>query len=87
MGQSPFTGAFDQEQIEMIEKAMLRAWEVVAYIDHIPDTAEDRKLLASCIVDEAMTGEENDVRLVNNAIVRFRAQRLRKTVQARKQPA
>jgi hypothetical protein len=73
MGTASVKGAFNQEQIAILEKAMMRAWEVIAYIDDIPDTAEERKLLASCIVDAALTGEENHMKLVNDAIFRFRA--------------
>jgi hypothetical protein len=84
MGQSPHVGAFNQEQIEILEKAMLRAWEVIAYTDDIPDTPVDRKLLASCIIDAAMTGEENHIKLANDAIFRFRVHKGGERVRARK---
>jgi len=64
---------FNQAQIEMLEKAMLRAWEVIGYVYDVADTEEDRKLLASCIVDAALAGEEDHIKLVNDAIFRFRA--------------
>ena|SRR5689334_23947112 len=72
MGTASIKGAFNQEQIAILEKAMVRAWEVIAYFDDIPDTPGQRKLLASCIVDAALTGEVNHMKLVNDAIFRFR---------------
>jgi len=85
MGRSPpLDGAFDQEQIDRMEKAIERAWEIISYIDCVPETEDDKKLLASCVLTEAKAGQENHIKLVNNAIVRFRAQRARKAVQGRK---
>jgi hypothetical protein len=80
----PFDGEFDQEKIDRIEMAIERAWEVISYIDRVPETEDDKKLLALCVLTEAKAGQENHIKLVNNAIVRFRAQRARKAVQSRK---
>ena len=75
MGQSkPFTDSFDQNQIEMIERAFERAWSVIRYDEH-GDDAEARSLLSLCVLNEARSGEESHLNLVNRAILQFRQQR------------
>lgn len=77
MGQSkPFTDAFDQSQIEMIEQAVERAWSVVRF-DVQGEDAAARELLSLCVLSEAKNGEENHLKLVNKAIVNFRRERAR----------
>lgn len=61
--------------MDLLEKAMKSAWNVLSEVDKIADTAENRKLLASCVVDEAVAGKINYTELVNGAIARFREQR------------
>jgi hypothetical protein len=66
--------SFDQNQIEMIVRAIERAWSVIRYDDHGEDE-QARSLLSLCVLNEARSGEENHVTLVNRAIVQFRQQR------------
>jgi hypothetical protein len=74
MGQSkPLTDSFDQKQIEMINLATERAWSVIRYDEHGED--EKARLLSLCVMNEARTGEEDHVNLVNRAILQFRRQR------------
>jgi hypothetical protein len=70
-----FVDSFDQIRINMLARAVDRAWEVVRHIDDPGPREEARTLLARCVVAEARAGEERHVSLVNRAIVRFRAQR------------
>jgi hypothetical protein len=75
MGQSkPPVESFDQTQIEMIVRAIERAWSVVRYDEHGQDE-EARKLLCLCVLSEARKGEENHINLVNRAILSFRHKR------------
>jgi hypothetical protein len=85
MGQSEpfFCESFNQQQIEMMERAIERAWDVIRHTDHIAEP-DARKLLALCVMAEARTGEENHIRLVNKAVVSFRAQRAHETIETRK---
>jgi hypothetical protein len=84
MGQSkPFLDAFDQSQIEMIERAIERAWEVVRLTDQIEES-EGRKLLALCVMSEARAGEENHVQRVSKAVVNYRVRRAHHASRARK---
>jgi hypothetical protein len=66
---------FDQQQVDIIERAIDRAWEVVSHTDIVEPQDECRKVLALCVMHEARTGEENQVSLVNRSIVAFRRQR------------
>jgi hypothetical protein len=76
MGQSkPFVGAFDQEQIDILQKALQRAWDVVSHTDDNPDR-EALETLALCLIAEVRSGERNFVKLVNRSIVQFRAVRI-----------
>jgi hypothetical protein len=70
-----FVDSFDQIHINMISRAIDRAWEVLRHIDDPGPREEARTLLARCVVAEARAGAENQVWLVNKAIVRFRAER------------
>jgi hypothetical protein len=84
MGQSkPFAGAFDQEQIDILQKALQRAWDVVSHTDDNPDH-EALETLALCLIAEARIGERNFVKLVNRSIVRFREMRAHKIVRKQK---
>jgi hypothetical protein len=84
MGQSkPFSDFFEQHQIEMIERAIDRAWDVVRQTDNVEET-EARELLALCVFAEARNGEENHIKLVNKAVVNFRAKRAHAAIEARK---
>lgn len=85
MGQSKpfFCESFNQKQIEMMECAIERAWEVVRHTDQIVE-ADARKLLALCVMAEARTGEENHIRLVNKAIVSFQAQQVHESTETRR---
>jgi hypothetical protein len=85
MGQSkPFTDSFDQTQIEMIELATERAWSVIRYDEHGEDE-EARSLLSLCVMNEARSGEDNHINLVNRAIVQFRRQRAQVVSERRRQ--
>jgi hypothetical protein len=70
-----FAGAFDQEQIDILQKALQRAWDVVSHTDDNPDH-EALETLALCLIAEARSGERNFVKLVNRSIVQFRAVRI-----------
>jgi hypothetical protein len=75
MGQAkPFRDAFNQDQIEMMERAIERAWSVIRPDVH-GDEAEARSMLSLCVLNEAQGGEENHVYLVNRAILAFRRRR------------
>ena len=78
------TDHFDQPQIDELEQALRRAWEVVQHMDITgpPDGAYE--LLALCILDEARTGQENQILLVNRAIVKFRLRQTRFASQKRR---
>jgi hypothetical protein len=79
--------SFNQEQIDVIEKAIDRAWSVIKYTDNVRPENEAQKLLALCVMAEARTGEEEYVALVNRSIVRFRAQRARLLSESRRRHA
>ncbi len=70
-----FVDSFDQIRINMITRAIDRAWEVVRHTDDPGPREEVRTMLARCVMAEARAGAENQVSLVNKAIVRFRAER------------
>ena len=72
-------GVFDQEQIDVLLKALERAWDVVSHTDDNPDH-EALEILALCVISEARTGEKSFVKLVNRSIVRFREMRAHKIV-------
>lgn len=75
MGQSkPFYDSFDQQQIGMIAPAIERAWCVIR-LDDVGKEDEALTLLALCVLNEARSGEDNHIKLVNMAINRFRVQR------------
>lgn len=85
MGQSkPFHESFDQLQIEMIQRAIDRAWDVVKHTE-TEQEADSRDLLAICVMNEARAGEENHIKLVNRAINRFRVQRSKQIFESRRQ--
>ena len=71
------TDHFDQSQIDELEQALRRAWEVVQHMDITGPPDEAHKLLALCILDEARTGEMNQILLVNRAMVKFRLRQAR----------
>lgn len=65
--------SFDPSKVEIIERAIERAWGVLKQIeDDVP--AEARSLLAICVMNEARSGEENHVKLVNRALWQYRQQ-------------
>jgi hypothetical protein len=68
-------GAFDQEQIDILQKALQRAWDVVSHTDDNPDH-EALETLALCVITEARSGEKSFVKFVNRSIVQFRAMRV-----------
>jgi hypothetical protein len=76
MGQSKPFDSFAPHQIEMIERAIDRAWDVVRHTDNVEE-AEARELLALCVLAEASAGEENHVKLVNKALIDYRVRRAR----------
>lgn len=78
-----FAGAFDQAQIDVLLKALERAWDVISHTDDKPDH-DALEALALCIITEARTGERNFVKLVNRSIMRFREMRTHKIVRKRK---
>jgi hypothetical protein len=78
-----FAGAFDQEQIDILQKALQRAWDVVSHTDDNPNH-EALETLALCLIAEARIGERNFVKLVNRSIVRFREMRAHKIVRKQK---
>lgn len=61
--------------MDLLEKAMKGAWNILSEADKIPDTPANRKLLASCVVDEAIAGKIKYNELVNGAVARFREKR------------
>jgi hypothetical protein len=83
----PFNKVFDQAHIDLLEKVMVRAWGVVSQVDKVPDTADNRRLLASCVIDTVMAGEDNYIKLVKRAVLCFRAKRTRHATESRKQSA
>jgi hypothetical protein len=68
--------SFDPAHVKMMENAIERAWSVIRYDEHGND-AEARSLLSLCVLNEARSGEENPIKLVNRAILRFRQHRVR----------
>jgi hypothetical protein len=75
MGQSkPLWDSLDQHQIEMIERAIDRAWDVIRHTDPTEES-EGRELLALCVLSEARAGEDNQIKLVNKAIIDYRLRR------------
>jgi len=68
------TSFFDQVHIESIERAIDRAWEVLQRLEPQECTEEGKNLLALCVLAIAREGEDNQLRLVNRSIVRYRAQ-------------
>jgi hypothetical protein len=60
--------------MDILEKVMKRAWKIVTEIDEIPNTPNNRRLLATCVVDEASTGELDYTKLLEGALTRFRQQ-------------
>ena len=75
MGQSkPFPIFFDPTEIELLSRAIERAWEVIKYDEPAPE-AEARELLAVCIMNIVRSGEDNFVKVVNRSIVSYREQR------------
>lgn len=60
--------------MDLLEKAMKRAWVIVTEIDNIPDTPNNRRLLATCVVDAAATNAENYKQVLDDAVARFREQ-------------
>lgn len=77
--------SFDQSQINLIEKAIDRAWSVIKHTDDINPEAEARRVLAQCVLQQVQSGEENHTALVNHSIVSFRKQRARNAIIFRKQ--
>jgi hypothetical protein len=71
----PFVGVFDQGQIDILLKALQRAWDIVSHTDDSPDQ-EALEMLALCVITEARTGEKSFVKLVNRSIVQFRTVRI-----------
>jgi hypothetical protein len=78
------TDHFDQPQIDELGQALRRAWEVVQHMDVTGPPDEARKLLALCIMEEARSGEANQILLVNRAIVEFRLRQARIASQKRR---
>lgn len=76
---------FDQTQIENMQRAIDRAWQILQQLEPQECSEESRKTLALCVLAEAREGEENQIALVNRAIVKFRAQRAQKAIFARRQ--
>ena len=75
MGQSkPFSNSLDPQQIELLSRAIERAWDVIQHDEQGPE-ADTRELLAICIMRIVLSGEENFVKLVNRSIVDFRERR------------
>jgi len=68
--------SFDPSRLKIIERAIERAWDVIRHTGHPTPKVEDRSLLAICVMNEARSGEENHIVLVNRAINQFRQQRL-----------
>jgi len=79
----PFACVFDQEQIDILLKALERAWGIVSHTDDNPDH-EALEILALCVITEARTGESNFVKLVNRSILRFREMRAHQIVREQK---
>lgn len=79
------TDFFDPSEIEIIGRAVERAWVVVSD-DEQGDPMEARSLLSLCVLNEARTGEKNHINLVNRSIVKFRQQRAQVLSAQRKQP-
>lgn len=75
---------FDQSQIDSLDQAISRAWQVLQQLDLQECTEERRETLALCVLAEARTAEGNHVLLVNRAIVRFRAQQAQTMSEARR---
>jgi hypothetical protein len=75
---------FDQPQIDGLEQALKRAWEIVQQMDITGPPREGYVLLADCIMDEARSGEESQVVLINRAILRFRLRQARIASQKRR---
>lgn len=63
--------AFDQGQLNIIDRAVDRAWEILKQDDH-GISSEARKLLSLCVLHEAQVGEDNHIELVNRAVLAFR---------------
>ena len=68
------TSFFDQVHIESIERAIDNAWGVLQRLEPQYCTEEGKKILALCVLAIAREGEDNQLRLVNRSIVRYRAQ-------------
>jgi hypothetical protein len=68
------TDCFDPEQIEMMQRVIDRAWDVVRHDENAEKETEARSLLSLCVLNEARRGEDSYTRLVNRSIVAFRRQ-------------
>jgi hypothetical protein len=75
--------SFDQPRIDMIERAIERAWEVVSHVDVIESEEDARRLIAQCVLHQMQVGEENPVRIVNKSILDFRRRRALNVVRER----
>lgn len=69
------TDCFNPEQLEMMQRVIERAWEVISH-DQQARQEEDRSLLSLCVLNETRRGEDNYTRLVNRSIAAFRRQRM-----------
>ncbi len=58
----------------MMTHVIDRAWDVVCHDEH-GDEAEARCLLSLCVINEARSGEDNQIKLTNHSIVAFRRKR------------
>jgi len=75
--------AFDQAHIEMIDRAVEAAWNVVSKSDVIRSAFEERNLMARCVLHQFKVGEENFIRIVNTSILDFRRHRAAMAVRER----
>jgi hypothetical protein len=68
-----YVDSFDPSKVAMIEQAIERAWEVLKQAEFTL-AEEARSVLALCVMNEARSGEENHIILVDRAINQFRQQ-------------
>jgi hypothetical protein len=76
--------SFNQDQIDVIDRAIERAWSVIKYTDNVRPEHEAREVLTRCVMAAARTGERDHIVLVNRAILSFRAKRARMLSQSRR---
>lgn len=68
------TDCFDPERIEMMQRVIDRAWDIIRHDENAEKEAEARSLLSLCVLNEARRGEDSYTRLVNRSIAAFRRQ-------------